>query len=455
MNFLCITCVCWGKICDFLKEHILLNIIEKPDNTQQAMAVGLKFIVSLLFIVLSGCSSSPIKLYDVQKNVDPSKIAKLTTSCNRHCRLSIKKQLGFDERYQLDEGLLLEVDGKVGKRKVKNGFAFNSSIDGSFNIELESGSHELTIDHNSLRLAAHKPDQFLINLEGGHEYLIARVRVEHIKNLIYRWFPLVFDITDNKVIYANQGYFNKRIQERCKKTNQSDSFCHCTSTSLNQRLSFKDKEEILFGKKTLTPIMSTLIEECSSLIKIEKNKKVDNDTKSTDIESDPKKINSLVKQERSARENTLKKGFYFFDQDKYSEAYKILKPLAEEGEAMAQNILGVLYEFGKGVSKDDKQSFIWFQKAAKQDLPSAQYSLGHMYEYGRGVKQDYKEAFGWYLKAANQDLANAKYAIGLMYGKGKGLQRDLKQAVIWLEKAAAQGHKKSIEMLTSINGLRK
>jgi TPR repeat protein len=42
----------------------------------------------------------------------------------------------------------------------------------------------------------------------------------------------------------------------------------------------------------------------------------------------------------------------------------------------AQSILGVMYAFGKGVLKNDKQAVYWYQKAAEQGLAEAQYNLG-------------------------------------------------------------------------------
>ncbi|MDP6128458.1 MAG: SEL1-like repeat protein, partial [Planctomycetota bacterium] len=41
----------------------------------------------------------------------------------------------------------------------------------------------------------------------------------------------------------------------------------------------------------------------------------------------------------------------------------------------------------------------------------AQYSLGGMYEYGRGVEKDEKEAVKWFRKAAEQGYEPAKLAL--------------------------------------------
>ncbi len=53
----------------------------------------------------------------------------------------------------------------------------------------------------------------------------------------------------------------------------------------------------------------------------------------------------------------------------------------------------------------------WYRKAAEQGHALAQTNLGIMYEEGQGVGQDYKEAVGWYSKAAERGSDYAKDAL--------------------------------------------
>ncbi len=55
------------------------------------------------------------------------------------------------------------------------------------------------------------------------------------------------------------------------------------------------------------------------------------------------------------------------------------------------------------------------QKAAEQGDAMAQFNLGVMYNTGRGVAQDYKQAVAWFRKAAEQGDAMAQFNLGLMY----------------------------------------
>ena len=80
----------------------------------------------------------------------------------------------------------------------------------------------------------------------------------------------------------------------------------------------------------------------------------------------------------------------------YETAFREMKPLAEQGDAAAQLLLGVMYSQGQGVSQDETEAASWWRKAAKQGDALAQFNLGVMYDLGRGVSQDSAEAVRWY-----------------------------------------------------------
>ena len=82
---------------------------------------------------------------------------------------------------------------------------------------------------------------------------------------------------------------------------------------------------------------------------------------------------------------------------------------AEQGDAAAQYNLGVMYDEGKRVTRDDAEAVKWYRKAADQGHAKAQYNLGLMYTNGQGVKRDDVEAVKWFHKAADQrDASGAK-----------------------------------------------
>ena len=71
------------------------------------------------------------------------------------------------------------------------------------------------------------------------------------------------------------------------------------------------------------------------------------------------------------------------------------KKLAEQGDALAQFNIGIMYGLGQGIPQNYAEAFKWFKKAAEQGDATAQYNLGIMYEFSRGVPQNYFEALKW------------------------------------------------------------
>ena len=82
-----------------------------------------------------------------------------------------------------------------------------------------------------------------------------------------------------------------------------------------------------------------------------------------------------------------------------------LRAKAEQGDASAQFNLGLAYEDGLGVAKDQVEAAKWYRKAAEQGHAKAQFNLGVAYDNGRGVAKDQVEAYAWFNLAAikNED----------------------------------------------------
>jgi TPR repeat protein len=125
-----------------------------------------------------------------------------------------------------------------------------------------------------------------------------------------------------------------------------------------------------------------------------------------------------------------------------------LRKAAEQGYAFAQSNLGTLYRDGRGVPSDPAEAVAWFQKAADQGDPIAQYCLGLQWAAGEGVpRQDYTEAIKWFQMAAEQGHAIAKLHLGVMYAEGRGVPQNYIRAHMWFSLAAAQGEQKAIKLL--------
>jgi TPR repeat protein len=61
-----------------------------------------------------------------------------------------------------------------------------------------------------------------------------------------------------------------------------------------------------------------------------------------------------------------KKGTAAYKSGDYATALREWKPLAEQGDASAQQKMGWIYAHGRGVPKDYKTAVKWFRLAAKQ-----------------------------------------------------------------------------------------
>lgn len=104
-----------------------------------------------------------------------------------------------------------------------------------------------------------------------------------------------------------------------------------------------------------------------------------------------------------------------FNGQDYGKAFKLWRPLAEQGDA------------------------------------EAQYSLGFLYESGWGTTQSYEEAFRWYRRAAQQGHSKAQYNLGLLYFRGLGVGKDRGLGYYWIQSAADQEHVRAIEFLHDKN----
>jgi TPR repeat protein/S1-C subfamily serine protease len=143
-------------------------------------------------------------------------------------------------------------------------------------------------------------------------------------------------------------------------------------------------------------------------------------------------------------------GLAAYNRGDYATALRLWRPLADQGDAHAQDLLGLVYANGQGVPKDYAAAMMWLRKAADQGLGVAQSSVGSMYENGQGVPKGYAAAMKWYRKAADQGVGLAQDAIGFMYIYGRGVPHDGAEAFKWFRKAAEHGDASGESMLGAI-----
>ncbi len=93
----------------------------------------------------------------------------------------------------------------------------------------------------------------------------------------------------------------------------------------------------------------------------------------------------------------------------FAKAFTVVKPLAARGDAMAQALLGFMYEKGEGALRDEAEALKWLQSAAEQGFSLAQSDLATRYANGQGVSLSLVEAYKWAnLAAVQHDEASVK-----------------------------------------------
>ncbi len=103
-----------------------------------------------------------------------------------------------------------------------------------------------------------------------------------------------------------------------------------------------------------------------------------------------------------AHAQDFEKGVAANERADYGAAFAAWRAAADQGDARAQNSLGLKYQTGRGVPQDDGAAAQWFQRAAALGDVEAQNNLGNFYATGRGVPQDDVLALMWLSLASAQ-----------------------------------------------------
>lgn len=161
----------------------------------------------------------------------------------------------------------------------------------------------------------------------------------------------------------------------------------------------------------------------------------------------------------------------------YDTALRILRPLAENGDPVAQLNLGVMYRRGHGVERDEARGLELYRLSAEQGFAGGQHNLGAvllnsaktpeervaavkffklaadqgnepsaevldgLFRIGLEAAQDgnFEVALRHWFPLAENGSARAQMNLATMYSKGDGVDKDPALAFNWYLKAAEQG----------------
>jgi len=122
----------------------------------------------------------------------------------------------------------------------------------------------------------------------------------------------------------------------------------------------------------------------------------------------------------------------------FKKAFPMFEQLSKDGNIESNYYLGNMYQFGNGVTQDNKKAFKYYSIAVSRDNKKnlkSNYILALMYAKGLGVKQNYKKTLEILQILDNKNIAVAQSMIGIMYSNGYGVQEDQKKALFYVKKS--------------------
>ncbi len=142
----------------------------------------------------------------------------------------------------------------------------------------------------------------------------------------------------------------------------------------------------------------------------------------------------------AVQEAQIDAGLAAYNRGDHVTAYRIWRPIAELGNARAQNNLGALYDSGHGVALNDAEAVLWFERSAGQGHKLGQHNLARHLRDGRGVAVDIPEAARLFRLSAEQGHAPAANELGRLHYDGRIAGADDREAVRWFRQAALAGN---------------
>jgi TPR repeat protein len=120
----------------------------------------------------------------------------------------------------------------------------------------------------------------------------------------------------------------------------------------------------------------------------------------------------------------------------YGEAFSVLEPLASQGDARAQVLIGHMYQYGHGIDQDINKAESWYRKAAEKWDANGMYMLGLFYiNEASGTYYNQQRGFLWVRRAAHANNPHAQQFLIKSYTYGWiGLQVDADKAAYWQQR---------------------
>ncbi|EAK5748022.1 sel1 repeat family protein [Campylobacter lari] len=102
-----------------------------------------------------------------------------------------------------------------------------------------------------------------------------------------------------------------------------------------------------------------------------------------------------------SQEDLIAKGFKAYESGDHINAIKYYKQACDLNSGISCSNLGVMYEDGKGVEKDNFKAVEFYQKACSLNDNLGCFNLAIMYENGKGIRKDTSKALEYFGKACD------------------------------------------------------
>ena len=126
-----------------------------------------------------------------------------------------------------------------------------------------------------------------------------------------------------------------------------------------------------------------------------------------------------------------------FNRGDYLRALMEWSSLATQGNRLGAYGVGLIYDGGYGIDKDQREAIKWYRLAAEAGYWLAQARLGEMYDNGWGTPENDEAAVKWFALAAAQGVTRAQIGLGRMFFSGEGVPQNISKAYALYNVAAA------------------
>lgn len=173
-------------------------------------------------------------------------------------------------------------------------------------------------------------------------------------------------------------------------------------------------------------------------------------TQQDNTEGTPASGNSTPTAANEVLAKQFRQGVAAYDAKKYSRAFELWLPLAQNGDLAAQRNVAHLLRRGLGVEQDLRRARNFYEQSAEFGFVTAQTNLAVMLLDGEGGDPEPEEAAYWLDRAARGGHPIAQFHLARLYETGTGVAANPGRALGWYALASRSGHQPSLDRLAEL-----